>query len=120
MFGKKKPVVSLFDPDKIDVVATAPNGSVRLVVVQDQPWTGSDEELQSLRQKVHNYVAYAVDGQMHRDKPESQGHPWSIAVVSMAGAPDRRSAETLAQLQEAVPRHGGAFTHHVGLDGLVD
>jgi hypothetical protein len=56
------------------VVSISPDGStVILHIVSDAPWTGSDDQLTSLQQKIHNYVGFAADGQLVATYPEANG-----------------------------------------------
>jgi hypothetical protein len=97
-----------FDPTKVDLVALTPNKStVQLYIVQDAPWTGSDEQLPSLQDKVHTHVSYAVDGQLARDHPRVTALPWQIVLDCQAGGPDARTTAALAELAALVTRHGG-------------
>lgn len=64
-----------FDVDKIDLVTVSPEGDVvQLYIVVVAPWTGSDAQIQSLQQKIHNYVGFAADGELHRAYPETSSH----------------------------------------------
>ena len=82
-----------FDPSKVDLVSLTPAGDrVRLYIVSDSPWTGSDAQLQSLQEKVHNYVGFALDGQLVQAYPETNGVPWEIVIDCQKGLPDPRSA----------------------------
>jgi hypothetical protein len=68
-----------FEPSKVDLVSISPNGStVNLCIVAEQPLTGSDVQLRSLQEKIHNYVGYVLDGQMSRELPETSGLAWRI------------------------------------------
>ncbi len=53
----------------VDLVATAPDGSLLLVMVEHRPWDGSDERLQQLQDKVNAYLAFALDGELEREFP---------------------------------------------------
>jgi hypothetical protein len=104
----------LFDPSKIDLVGlTKSADTVELFVVQDMPWTGSDAQLQSLRDKVDAYVSYATDGQMTAAYPETQGLPWRIVLHAQTGTPGERTAEVIAAITRSVPQRGGEFEARV-------
>jgi hypothetical protein len=110
-----QPAESLFDADKVDLVALPEAGDVvELFVVQDAPWTGSDAQLGSLRAKVQAYVAYALDGQLTAAYPETQGLPWRIVVHSQTDAPDERTAGAITTLAGRVRQHGGELVTRVG------
>jgi hypothetical protein len=98
----------VFDATKVDAVAVAPDGeAVLLYIFERQGWTGADEQLVSLQEKIHTYVSYAIDGQMTRDFPDTAGLPWSIVIESQAGPPDDRSVEMIDRLADPVRRYGG-------------
>lgn len=97
-----------FDPLTVDLVTiTADGQTVVLYVVQQAAWTGSDPQLQTLQEKVHNYVAFALDGQMVRAYPEAEGLAWTIRVDSQVEPPAGDSLAVLQHLAELLPRYGG-------------
>jgi Family of unknown function (DUF6572) len=97
-----------FDPSKVDLVSISPDGStVNLYIVADQPLTGSDVQLRSLQEKIHNYVGYVRDGQMSRELPETSGLAWRIVIDSQGGPPDARTSQVVSTIAEAVRRYGG-------------
>ena len=98
----------LFDATKVDLVTLSPDQSVaQLYIVNDSPWTGSDAQLASLQNKIHNYVSFAVDGQMTVAYPETRGLRWAIVIDDQAGPPDSRTVQAIAQVTDAVRRYGG-------------
>jgi Family of unknown function (DUF6572) len=75
----------MFDPTTVDAVAVTPErDAVLLYLFERDGWSGSDEQLLSLQEKIHTYVGFAVDGQLSRDYPETAAR--SIGV----GAPISR------------------------------
>lgn len=100
---------AIFDAFKVDFVALSADGAVELYIVQGHPWTGSDAQLNSLQAKVHNYVGYALDGQLSRDYPETVDRPWEIVVDCQAGAPDERAQYVLAELAKRLRPYGGSL-----------
>ncbi|GAC1591953.1 MAG: hypothetical protein NVS3B21_11010 [Acidimicrobiales bacterium] len=98
----------LFDPVKVDVVSVSSDGkTVTAVIAQPGPWTGSDAQINSIQQKIHNYVGFVLDGEMLRLYPETKGLSWVIAVDCHLGPPDPRTATVLDQVAIAVERYGG-------------
>jgi Family of unknown function (DUF6572) len=100
---------ALFDAVKVDVVSLSSDGTVELYIVQDHQWTGSDAQLNSLQAKVHNYVGYALDGQLARDYPETVDKPWQIVVHCQTGAPDERTQYVLSELTKRLRPYGGSL-----------
>lgn len=60
-----------------------------------------------LQEKIHSYVAFAVDGQMSATYPETDGLPWRITIMSRVGQPDERTAELLRQTVDRVRGYRG-------------
>jgi hypothetical protein len=100
---------ALFNAGKVDVVALSAGGTVELYIVLDQPWTGSDAQLNSLQAKVHSYVSYALDGQFAKDYPETVDKPWQIVVHCQVGAPDERTEYVLTELAKRLRPYGGSL-----------
>jgi hypothetical protein len=75
--------------------------------VRATPWSGTDEELTTLQAKIHNYVGFALDGQLVATYPETQDLPWRIVVVGQAGPPDERTLTLLGTLCEPIRAYGG-------------
>lgn len=95
-------------PDVVDLVAVSPDGSlVELIIVQAEPWSGTDAELMALQAKIHNYVGFAIDGQLVATHPETDGLPWRIIIDSQAGPPDERTLAVLEALTDRVRAYGG-------------
>ena len=107
------PLPRLFDPTTIDLVGQTADGVVQLFIIRDEPWSGSDEELMSLQHKIHNYVSFAVDGQLVEEYPDTAGAPWQIVIRSFGGEPDNRSTKVINQLVDRVPTHGGSLVSEV-------
>jgi hypothetical protein len=81
--------------------------TVDLHIVQDQAWTGSDEQITSLQHKINNYVSFALDGALTEKYPETEGKPWRIVIASQAGEPDPRTMVVLDQRAPALREYGG-------------
>jgi Family of unknown function (DUF6572) len=97
-----------FEPSMVDLVSISADGStVNLYIVADQPLTGSDVQLRSLQEKIHNYVVYVLDGQMSRELPQTSGLAWRIVIDSQGGPPDARTSQVFSTITEAVRRYGG-------------
>ncbi len=98
----------LFDSTRIDVVSVTADGStVELYIVADALWTGSDEQIRSLQEKIHNYVVFATDGRLAATYAEATGLPWRIVLDCQSGTPDERTADVLARTAGPVQRYGG-------------
>ena len=111
--GKRKTGQSfLFDPEKIDVVMEGRDGEANLYIVQDQPWRGTEEEARSLEQKLDNYVAFAVGGQMQEMYPQLRGARWRIVIDTYVGAPSGDCWARLSIRGDAIRDRGGDLIVH--------
>lgn len=108
-FGRRKADDFTFDPLKVDVVAESADLVTELIIVQSNPWTGSDAQIESLQEKVQTYVSFALDGEMSRQFPQTVGRPCSIVINSLSGAPDARTQSVLDVLTTRLPDHGGSL-----------
>jgi hypothetical protein len=101
-----------FDPEKVDLVTQDSSGGANLYVVQDRPWIGSEAEAESLEQKLHNYVNFAREGQMHETYPELRGQPWKILIDTYVGPPPAECWERLSVLGDVIRDRGGDLIVH--------
>jgi hypothetical protein len=93
----------MFEASKVDFVSLSDDGStVSLYIVSDSPWSGSDAQLESLQNKIHNYVSFALDGPMTATYPETQGLRRQIVIDCQAGPPDEPTDAVLTQVGQAV------------------
>lgn len=107
-FGKRQQD-SWFDASKVDLVSQSADGIIDLVIVQDQPWTGSEGQLASLQEKVQTYVSFALDGGPVERVPEAAGRPWRILLHCQTGAPDAHTQWVLDVLATRLPEYGGSL-----------
>jgi hypothetical protein len=72
--------MSLLKTNQVDVVTFGDDGSMRLALaVYGGEWRHRDAKL-LLQEKLNAYAIYALDGQMHREHPDSIGKPVKIVV----------------------------------------
>jgi len=91
----------------VDLVAQSPQGVVNLVIVQDQRWSGLESEWTSLNQKIHNYVAFVLDGQMAKQYPDVAGRGWRILIHNYFDDPPEEYLDALGKVGDGVRSHGG-------------
>ncbi|MBV9934645.1 MAG: hypothetical protein JO367_10130 [Actinobacteria bacterium] len=97
-----------FDGQTVDVVSLSQDGTlVRLYIAQAGEWTGSDEQLVSLQEKVNSYLTFILDGQMGREYPQAAGRSWEIVIHCQTGPPDARTREFLELARRGVQEYGG-------------
>jgi hypothetical protein len=96
------------DTTKVDLVTLASDGSeVRLYVVVDRPLTGSVAQLESLGEKIHNSVSFALDGQLAGQYPSADGLPWAVVIDCQTGPPDETTRDHPERIGAEVERSGG-------------
>jgi hypothetical protein len=96
-------------PNKIDFIAVAPDrSSIDLHIAQNVEWDGSDRVLTLLQEKIHNYVGFAVDGQLAASYSEHAGLPWRV-VIDCQTEPDPRTSEMLDALEAPIAKYGGTL-----------
>lgn len=92
----------------MDRVSISEDGStVSLYIVSDSGWSGTDAQLDSLQEKIHNYVSFAIDGPMTATYPETDGLAWRIVIDCQSGLLDDRTRAVLSQVGQAVRGYGG-------------
>ena len=75
----------MFDPTKLDLITGSQTGAARLFIVQDQPWTGSTAEIESLQSKIETFLDFVVDGRMAQTYPQFDAMPWAIVIDTYTG-----------------------------------
>lgn len=98
-------------PDRLDIVARKPDGTVVLAMVEHRPWDGSEERLLELQTKIKNYVGFAREG-LVREHPETEGAPVRIQLICVED-PDEVTSRFLEEMRELLAKHD------VGLDVQV-
>jgi diguanylate cyclase (GGDEF)-like protein len=110
-FGQIDSDVVPIDPNKVDLLALSrEEASIVMFVLQDQPWPDTDTQLLLLQEKIHNYVSFALDGQLHRQFPEAVGLDWNIHVEFRSRVLDDQMERILKQERQAVQGRGGRLT----------
>lgn len=74
--------------DKVDLQVAEPSGRRVLVAVAEAGDWQHENALWQLQEKFNHYGAYALDGQMHRQFPESIGKPVTFVLSSVDPIPD--------------------------------
>jgi hypothetical protein len=101
------PVASLFDPSKVDLITRDAAGLFKPIVVQDQPWTGSQAETQSLLDKITNYTSHAQNGGL-----SVADAAWQIVIDSYTGPPPGACLSALREMAESLRRIGSDLRLH--------
>lgn len=69
------------NPRIVDLVTTDPErGEVILAILEGRPWTGGEEQLRQLEDKLNAYFGYVLDGFLARDYPDYDGLPVVIRL----------------------------------------
>jgi hypothetical protein len=68
-------------PEIVDLVVHKPKTDEwELIIVETNDEKPTTERLRQLQEKINNYVAYALDGQMAEENPNSVGRPVGIRL----------------------------------------
>src|SRR5437868_14597680 len=95
-----------FNAKKIDLITQEPGGTCRLYILQDEPWTETDDEIATLREKIENYAAFVMSGQLTTRYPQLAGQPWRIVVDTYTGAPGDATLHALREAGTTLATHG--------------
>ena len=98
---------------KIDLITKTKNGVFVLVLIQRRKWTGSDAQLGALQQRLNEYAAFALDGELAKRYPEAKGKRVKIRL-DIEHAPDRMTKAFLRRVKAALLAHRIPF--EVSLD----
>ena len=74
------------------------SGELWLVMVERRPWTGGEEQLFQLQEKLNAYVSFALDGELADAHPELVGQPLRI-ILDTTHAPSAAAVEFLAAVR---------------------
>jgi hypothetical protein len=88
---------------------SADGSTVSLFVVVDQPWTVSEDEVTSLKEKLNGYVVFVVDGALTDAYPETAGLAWEVVIDTQVGAPPEHVQAVLDHFGQAVQQYGGTL-----------
>ncbi|MBX7245599.1 MAG: hypothetical protein K1X53_08865 [Candidatus Sumerlaeaceae bacterium] len=100
------------NPNNVDLIIKTKDGDAVVVLVEDGPWSGSDEELERLDKKLGNYCGYIIDGQLVRTYPEFVGRHVTVHVKSFHW-PDPRTQEYFDRLTAWLADHEIGFEFNV-------
>lgn len=85
-------VIDLFGFDKA-------RDKVLLVMNEDRPWDGADEQLHDVQEKFNAYVSFLLDGEMLAAHPELAGKKARIEL-RCAHMPNERAVELLGLIHD--------------------
>ncbi|MDQ6861028.1 MAG: hypothetical protein M3032_07725 [Verrucomicrobiota bacterium] len=72
---------------------------VLLVMTEERPWDGGDEQLHEVQEKFNAYASFLLDGEMIAAHPELEGKPARIEL-RCAFLPDDRAVALLAEIHD--------------------
>jgi Family of unknown function (DUF6572) len=104
------------NPKIVDLVSADPeSGEVVLAILEGRPWTGGEEQLRQLEDKLNAYFGYVLDGFLVRDYPDYEGMPVAIRLdcVAEPGPAERPFLGAAAHFSAA---HGLRFEVRVVAD----
>ena len=83
-------------PEIVDLVTREKDGTVRLILAEDDPITG--DRVLALQEKLKNYLAFAKDGQLAAKYPDLKGASVRIRV-DLYAQPDALTLEFLRRFR---------------------
>ena len=92
-------------PLEIDLVLQGPDGEFVLMIADTRPVSGLPADIRLLREKIHTYVAFALDGELVREFPDAAGRP-VVVHFDYSTAPGPAVMGALDQLALSVEAHG--------------
>ncbi len=92
----------------VDEVALSPDDdAAELILIPSPGWSDTDDEKHELHQRIHNAVGYVLDGRLHEQSPETEGHPWRVVVYWRDSKPAEATSAWLKELGQRVAQAGG-------------
>jgi hypothetical protein len=89
-------------PHVIDVIAHDPaSDAVTLIMRESRPWSGGDEQLFQLQEKLNAYLSFALDGEMAEAYPAFIEKPLKLRIDCVA-PPDERTVGFLGMVREQI------------------
>jgi hypothetical protein len=93
----------------IDVIAHDPQtDEVALIMHEPRAWTGSDEQLFQLQEKINTYLAFALDGEMAETYPAFVGKTVRLQL-DCAEPPGARTLEFIGMVRDQIAFQGIKF-----------
>jgi hypothetical protein len=100
------------EPDTIDIVATAPDGTVSLVISDHLEWDGSLHHQYVLQDKLNAYLRFFESGEMYTKFPNSRGQ-WPSIEIFFQHEPDEEGRMFLDRAAAAVESAGLSLKHRM-------
>ncbi len=98
------------NPGVLDALGVDPaTGEFVLVMFEPRPWTGGDEQLVQLQEKLNAYMSFALDGEMEEQLPQSAGKKLRI-TLACAEEPPAPVTELLVKVRDQISLQGIGFS----------
>jgi len=89
-------------PHIIDmVVEDTDSGTIVLFMHEHRPWSGSDEQIFQLQEKMNAYMAFALDGEMNEEYPQFAGRKIRVEL-NCVSPPDDRTLHYLKLIHDQI------------------
>jgi len=97
----------------LDAIAHDPKtDEVVLMMLESRPWSGGDEQLFQLQEKLNTYLSFALDGEMAESFPQFAGKKVRIQLDTPS-MPDERTLEFLQAVYDQIALQEIRFELHV-------
>jgi hypothetical protein len=107
------------NPRIVDLITVDPTrDEVVLAILEPRPWSGGDEQLRQLEDKLNAYYGYVLDGFLARDYPDYDGMPVAIRL-DCAADPGPEQRPFMAAAAHFSAAHGLRFEIRVVADPLA-
>src|SRR5580700_6819690 len=100
--------MAIDNPDVIDVISVAPEGSVVLTISDHLDWIDSVGHRLILQAKINRYLAFVESGEILTSYPDAQGRPVRLEVVTQF-EPDAAGRLFFQKVAAAIAQAGFDF-----------
>ena len=101
------------NPAIIDLIANDPRrDQVVLTLIETREWSGLQEQLEQLNDKLSNYFVYVLDGHLAEQYPQYAGQPVRIQL-DCTHEPDEQARELLRNATQVANERGLALVIRV-------
>lgn len=89
-------------PHILDAIAHGPApDEITLIMLERRPWSGSDQQLFQLQEKINAYLSFALDGEMAEMAPEFSQKKIKLQLHCVA-MPDERTVQFLSYVRDQI------------------
>jgi hypothetical protein len=103
----------------VALISEGAQGVAILTLIRREPWSSTEAELASIRDKLTRCVRYVLDGELAREHRALASRPWRIAIDSYVGRPDETVMRALRATGDEIEALGGELVlRHLPAGGV--